>query len=133
MGVLADLDINVLQLQDGALGFSSYAQELKWLVTDPNRVDQLSEIIKGYSANGNTLVLIDRIKTGQMLAERNDDWVFISGSMKTKDRQDEYAEVSEMDNKVIVATYGVAAVGINIPRIFNLIICRLLRFHLSII
>tara|TARA_Y100001937_G_scaffold112368_1_gene159899 strand:- start:524 stop:1981 length:1458 start_codon:yes stop_codon:yes gene_type:complete len=121
MGVLADLDINVLQLQDGALGFSSYAQELKWLVTDPNRVDQLSEIIKGYSANGNTLVLIDRIKTGQMLAERNDDWVFISGSMKTKDRQDEYAEVSEMDNKVIVATYGVAAVGINIPRIFNLI------------
>ena len=121
MGVLADLDINILQLQDGALGFSSYAQELKWLVTDPNRIDQLSQIIKGFAANGNTLVLIDRIKTGEMLAENNDDWVFISGSMKTKDRQDEYAEVSEMDNKVIVATYGVAAVGINIPRIFNLI------------
>ena len=26
-----------------------------------------------------------------------------------------------MNNKVIVATYGVAAVGINIPRIFNLV------------
>jgi len=121
MGVLADLDINILQLQDGALGFSSYAQELKWLVTDPTRIEQLSQIIKGYSANGNTLVLIDRIKTGEMLAEINDDWVFISGSMKTKDRQEEYAEVSEMNNKVIVATYGVAAVGINIPRIFNLV------------
>jgi superfamily II DNA or RNA helicase len=57
-----------------------------------------------------------------MLAERNDDWVFVSGSMKTKDRQKEYEEVSEMDNKVIVATYGVAAVGINIPRIFNLVL-----------
>ena len=56
-----------------------------------------------------------------MLKERNDDWVFISGSMKVKDRQIEYAEVSEMNNKVIVATYGVAAVGINIPRIFNLV------------
>ena len=56
-----------------------------------------------------------------MLLERNPDWVFISGSMKTKDRQDEYAEVSELNNKVIVATYGVAAVGINIPRIFNLV------------
>ncbi len=121
MGVLADLDINILQLQDGMMGFSSYAQELKWLVTDPNRIDQLSEIIKGYSANGNTLVLIDRIKTGEMLAERNPDWSFVRGSMKTQDRQDEYAEISEMDNKVIVATYGVAAVGINIPRIFNLI------------
>ncbi len=120
-GVLADLDISILQLQDGTLGFSSYAQELKWLVTDPNRIDQISQIINGFAENGNTLVLIDRIKTGEMLTERNSDWAFVRGSMKTQDRQDEYAEVSEMDNKVIVATYGVAAVGINIPRIFNLI------------
>jgi len=42
MGVLADLDISVLQLQDGALGFSSYAQELKWLVTDPKRIAHIS-------------------------------------------------------------------------------------------
>ena len=33
MGVLADLDVNIFQLQDGVLGFNSYAQELKWLVT----------------------------------------------------------------------------------------------------
>ena len=39
---------------------------------------------------------------------------FTRGKMKTTDRQDEYAEVSEMDNKVIVATYGVIF-GINIP------------------
>jgi len=122
MGVLADLDIDIFQLQDGQLGFGSYAQELKWLVTDPNRIDQISSIINGLAVSGNTLVLIDRIKTGEMLAERNDSWVFISGKMKTTDRQDEYAEVSEMDNKVIVATYGVAAVGINIPRIFNLVL-----------
>lgn len=122
MGVLADLDIDIFQLQDGALGFSSYAQELKWLVTDPARIDQVGKIINGLAETGNTLVLIDRIKTGEMLAEKNSDWVFISGKMKTSDRQDEYAEVSEMDNKVIVATYGVAAVGINIPRIFNLVL-----------
>jgi len=30
-------------------------------------------------------------------------------------------EVKTVDNKIIVATYGVAAVGINIPRIFNLV------------
>ena len=121
MGVLADLDIDIFQLQDGALGFGSYAQELKSLVTDPTRIDQMSSIINGLAQSGNTLVLIDRIKTGEMLAERNSDWAFISGKMKTTDRQDEYADVSEANNKVIVATYGVAAVGINIPRIFNLI------------
>ena len=122
MGVLADLDVNIFQLQDGVLGFNSYAQELKWLLTDDKRIDHISEIIKGLSTSGNTLVLIDRIKTGEMLMERNPDWVFISGSMKTRDRQEEYAEVSELNNKVIVATYGVAAVGINIPRIFNLVL-----------
>jgi superfamily II DNA or RNA helicase len=121
MGVLADLDVNIFQLQDGVLGFNSYAQELKWLLTDDKRIDHISEIIRGLATSGNTLVLIDRIKTGEMLIERNDDWVFVSGKMKTTDRQDEYAEISEMDNKVIVATYGVAAVGINIPRIFNLV------------
>jgi superfamily II DNA or RNA helicase len=30
--------------------------------------------------------------------------------------------VANATNKVIVATYGVAAVGINIPRIFNLVL-----------
>lgn len=73
------------------------------------------------SQQGNTLILIDRIATGQILAEMNPEWAFVSGGMKVKDRQAEYDEISEMNNKVIVATYGVAAVGINIPRIFNLI------------
>lgn len=120
-GVLADLDINVLQLQDGMIQFGNYAQELKWLVTDEKRLKEISEIIKSVAVNGNTLVLIDRIATGERLEDLNSDWVFVSGSMKQQDRQDNYDDVSEMDNKVIVATYGVAAVGINIPRIFNLV------------
>ena len=120
-GVLADLDINILQLQDGMIQFSNYAQELKWLVTDENRLKEISEIVKAAAVNGNTLVLIDRIATGERLAELNPEWVFVSGSMKQQDRQEEYDEISETDNKVIVATYGVAAVGINIPRIFNLV------------
>ena len=122
MGVLADLDISILQMQDGPLGFNSYAQELKWLTTDIDRLRHLSTVIKELSTNGNTLVLIDRIKTGEIFSEMNPEWVFISGDMKVKDRQREYDEISEMNNKVIVATYGVAAVGINIPRIFNLVL-----------
>jgi superfamily II DNA or RNA helicase len=48
--------------------------------------------------------------------------VFISGEVKTKDRKEEYDEVATSTGKIIVATYGVAAVGINIPRIFNLVL-----------
>ena len=122
MGVLADLDISILQMQDGPLGFNSYAQELKWLTTDIDRLTHLSTVIKELSTHGNTLVLIDGIKTGEIFSEMNPDWAFVSGGMKVKDRQSEYDEISEMNNKVIVATYGVAAVGINIPRIFNLVL-----------
>ena len=121
MGVLSQLDVSVLQLQDGILGFDSYASELKWLVSDPKRIDHISEIINSFAQNGNTLVLIDRIATGDAFAERNPEWAFVSGATKQKDRQKEYDGISDNDNKVIVATYGVAAVGINIPRIFNLI------------
>ena len=121
-GVLADLDINVFQLKDAPLDFGSYAQELKWLTTDPNRIEYMSGMIKELSTTGNTLVLVDRIKTGEMLIEMNPDWTFVSGSMKSLDRQDTYAEVNTDDFKVIVATYGVAAVGINLPRIFNLVL-----------
>jgi superfamily II DNA or RNA helicase len=57
-----------------------------------------------------------------MLVERLPDSSFVSGAMKTTDRKEQYDEVKTATNKIIVATYGVAAVGINIPRIFNLVL-----------
>ena len=121
MGVLAQLDIDVLQLQDGVLGFTGYAQELKWLTTDSTRLKAIGSMVEGFAEDGNTLVLIDRLATGEVLADMYPEWVFVSGATKQKDRQREYDDVSDANNKVIVATYGVAAVGINIPRIFNLV------------
>ena len=71
---------------------------------------------------GNTLILVDRISAGNLLQELIPDSVFIKGDVKVKDRKEQYDEVKEADKKVIIATYGVAAVGINIPRIFNLVL-----------
>ena len=67
-------------------------------------------------------MLVDRIESGDFLQEHLVDSVFISGKVKTKDRKAEYDEVKTSDDKIIIATYGVAAVGINIPRIFNLVL-----------
>ena len=121
-GVLAQCDVNILQLQDN-VSYGNYQSELTYLTTDKNRLDYMSELIARMAESGNTLVLVDRIKAGEGLIERlGDDTVFISGSMKTQDRKDEYDEVSGADGKIIIATYGVAAVGINIPRIFNLVL-----------
>lgn len=121
-GVLAQCDVNIVQLQDN-VSYGNYQSELTYLTTDPKRLDYLASIISRMALSGNTLVLVDRIKAGEGLIERlPEETVFISGSMKSKDRKDEYDEVSSADGKIIIATYGVAAVGINIPRIFNLVL-----------
>jgi len=120
-GVLAQLDIQILQTNDIEV-FRSYAEEYTWLVTDSNRLDWIAGKIKDFSQSGNTLVLVNRIDTGNKLIERIPDAVFISGAVKLDDRKEEYDEVKTSDDKIIVATYGVAAVGINIPRIFNLVL-----------
>jgi superfamily II DNA or RNA helicase len=120
-GVLAQLDIQILQTNDIEV-FRSYADEYTWLVTDEKRIDWIANKIKEFSLTGNTLVLVNRIDTGNKLINRISEAVFISGAVKLDDRKEEYDEIKTSDNKIIVATYGVAAVGINIPRIFNLVL-----------
>jgi len=120
-GVLSDCHVTVIQTAEWK-EFESYAGELKYLVTDETRMNWISNLINGIAETGNTLVLVDRIESGQLIINNIPDSVFVSGSMKTKDRKDEYDEIKTADNKIIVATYGVAAVGINIPRIFNMVL-----------
>lgn len=120
-GVLANCHVNVVQLQDGQ-EFTNYQAELKHLLTDEKRLDKMCSLIEGIKDTGNTLVLVDRINAGEEIVSRLSDAVFISGSTKVNERKEEYDEVATATNKVLVATYGVASVGINIPRIFNLVL-----------
>jgi superfamily II DNA or RNA helicase len=121
MGVLSNCHVNVVQLID-LPEFKAYSDELKYLVTNEDRMLYISKLIKGISETGNTLVLVNRIDSGKFLVNELENAVFISGDVKTKDRKEEYDEIKTSDGKIIVATYGVAAVGINIPRIFNLVL-----------
>ena len=120
-GHLANCHVNIVQLQD-TVEYKTYQQELKYLTENAGRIDYISKLIRKTSESGNTLVLVDRIATGKLLMERLTDAVFISGTMKADDRKEEYDEIATSTDKIIVATYGVAAVGINIPRIFNLVL-----------
>lgn len=120
-GILAQCHVNITQVTD-VKEFRSYADEYKYLVSDPDRILWLSKKINEIALTGNTLVLVNRIDSGKMLIDLIPEAVFVSGAVKTKDRKEEYDEIKTSDNKIIVATYGVAAVGINIPRIFNLVL-----------
>jgi superfamily II DNA or RNA helicase len=120
-GVLANCHVNILQLVDH-VEYRDYQSELKYLLETDGRMEYIARLVESLRKTGNTLVLVDRIAPGQMLVEKIKDAVFVSGSTKSDDRKEQYEEVAISDDKVIVATYGVAAVGINIPRIFNLVL-----------
>ena len=121
-GVLAQCHVNIVQLMDHA-EFANYQSELKFLLEEPDRLKTIAGLIAQVNATGNTLVLVDRVAAGHALAELlGESAVFVSGATKAKARQDEYDEISVSSGKIIIATYGIAAVGINIPRIFNLVL-----------
>ena len=120
-GVLAKCHVNIIQLQD-KVEFSNYQSELKHLLEDATRLDVIAHRIHSLKVTGNTLVLVDRVNAGKELVNRIPDAVFISGDTKAQIRQEEYDKVSINSGLVLVATYGVAAVGINIPRIFNVVL-----------
>jgi superfamily II DNA or RNA helicase len=120
-GILSQCHVNIIQTQEYR-EFKSYPEELKYLVTDEKRLEWLAKAIRGISATGNTLVLVDRIESGKVLQEALTGSVFVSGAVKTKARKEEYDEIAISNGNIIIATYGVAAVGINIPRIFNMVL-----------
>lgn len=118
--ILANLHVTICQLDDPIRSFVNYQQELKWLITDKHRIRWLADHIQEQAKTGNTLILVQQIKTGEMLQNLIPNSVFISGSVKVKTRQEEYDDVRTSSGKIIIATAGVAAIGIDVPRIFNL-------------
>ena len=118
-GLLANCNVNILQLKDWG-DYGNYQSEMKYLTGDIARLEQIGRIFTSISADGNVLLLVNYVKTGQLLEEMIPNSVFLSGKDKDIKRQEEFQRAHDEDNIVIIATYGIAAVGLNIPRIFNL-------------
>jgi superfamily II DNA or RNA helicase len=128
-GVLSNCNINVFQLQD-KVEYKDYQSELKFLTTNLDRLKYISKLVIDFP--NNTLILIDRLEAGTILEELLSDLantkqhkpeiVFLSGSTKLNERKEEYESVTSTSNKIIIATYGIAAVGINIVNLHNVVL-----------
>lgn len=120
-GVLARCEVNVMQLQDFG-EYKQYQQELKYLTTDEDRMQYVAKLIDQIASDGNTLVLVDRIVAGELIEKYLPNSVFIHGSTDSDERKEHYDEVAISDDKRIIATYGIAAVGINVPKLHNIVL-----------
>lgn len=144
-GVLAELDIEILQLeedfteeyetykQDNPLAtetltqykdgyFPDYSAEKRYLQSNQERIEWIAEYIslKRDEKKGNVFCLVDGIRFGQKLADHIEGAVFVHGKDKQKARQEIYDLFKDNDNLVVIASIQIASTGLNINRIFNL-------------
>ena len=123
-GILARCEIQLHQIIYDKM-YNEYHDEKKAINSDKRIIDMLTndvlELIKSENKS-NTLILVENIETGKLLEQNIPDSIFLSGSDKSKKRKEEYDSISEANDKVIIATYGIASTGISINRLFNLIL-----------
>lgn len=121
--ILSTCNVNCIKLKS-TLKFATYPEEMKYLVTDRERMAYVAQLISAISSSGNTLVLVDRLEAGELLCEflgipKSE---FVRGQTKKKDREASYGEIRWADNQILIATYGVASTGISISRLYNVVL-----------
>ena len=121
LGVLSSCNINVLQTVENVF-YNNYQSEMSYLVTDKTRLEWMADMIESIRKTGNTLVLVDRKKTGKELTGMLENSIFVHGETKQTDRKEQYDSINDSIDKVLVATYGVAAVGISITKLNNVVL-----------
>lgn len=120
LGILANCTIHVKQTVD-EVDYKDFAAERQYLSTDKKRVHWLAEFCAEQADIGNTLVLVNSVELGKKLSEML-NVPFIYGKVKSSERGEEYDSINGTDNKLLIASFGVASTGISINRIFNLIL-----------
>jgi superfamily II DNA or RNA helicase len=129
--ILAPIDVKMIMLEHSIEDRKKakdlkYQQEIDFLLDHENRnkfIETLTIV-----PEGNTLVLTTFVdKQGKMLYEKllkkrlNRPIFFISGEMSKEEREEIRKFTETTDKVIIIATYGVFSMGINIRRLHNII------------
>jgi len=150
LGILATLDIHIQQLDEDLTAqyneflannpkiekiptytqykdqyFPEYAAEKSFLQKYEYRKIWMAEKISNLKKQGNTFVLVDGVSFGKQLAQLIPGARFIHGADKKKVRKEIYKSFRDNDNLCIIATVNIASTGINIKRIYNLVLIDL--------
>jgi superfamily II DNA or RNA helicase len=149
-GILAQLHIDVLQLEEDLRDeynkfcaedvvnvkpptytafkdayFGDFAAEKSYLHRKKDRIEWIADFLcaKRDTGKGNVLCLVDSIPFGRQLANIIPNAIFVNGQdvKKSEERQKIYDLFKNNDDLVVIATVHIAGTGLNIRRIFNLV------------
>lgn len=149
IGWLAQLHIRIYQLQENLMpewkeleiknpeayektnyknfkeeAFPDYFSEISYLNTKEIRNNFILRLVESIRDNekSNTLILVNNKNIGIRLSEIIPNAIFIHGGDNKDIRKDVYESFEDKNDICLIATYKLASRGINIKRIFNLII-----------
>lgn len=129
---LAQLNIDIIQLgyptkDKEPVAHATYQEEIDFLVSHDRRNNFIRNL--ALSLDGNTLVLFNLVeKHGKVLRtliedkiEENRSLFYVSGEIKTKDREQIRHIVDKQSNAIVLASLGTFSTGINMRNVHNII------------
>jgi superfamily II DNA or RNA helicase len=124
-GYLAEIEIEPLETLDDDPDLPDYAAERAYLTGFDDRNDAIVKYIqRKRDMYGNTMVLINTqsLAQGRYIASKIEAAVYLDGGSAKDLRKLNYDSFAARDDVIVIASAGIAALGISIDRIFCLIL-----------
>ena len=115
--------------------FPEYTDEKRYLQGYEERLDWIARLIevKRDKQQGNVFCLVDGINFGKKLTKLIPGAIFVHGKDKQKARKEIYDLFKNNDDLVVIASVQIASTGLNIKRIFNLMLIDLGKSFIRVI
>lgn len=120
--ILKYLDKHRSAYLEKADGHQYYIDEIRWQWENEQRVLHLAETIREFANDGNTLVLVRNREYQAALLRLIPEAIGLNGDDKGSYRHKVYQETNAKDNAILICTYGIASTGIDVARLFNLVL-----------
>lgn len=109
--------------QWGDSSFEEWKDQVNWFFHNQERLTYIRDLILNLTEeNGNTLILVQFREHGKILEQLIPGSISLDGRDKPEFRKEVYESFDTTDGNILIATMGIASTGIDIPRIFNLVV-----------
>lgn len=115
--------------------FPDFTSEKKFLHSEKSRLDWIANYVESFRllGKGNVLCLVNGVQFGKKLTKIVPDSVFLHGKDDTKVRKEIYQSFKDNDDLIVFATVNIAGTGLNIKRVFNLLLIDLGKSFIRVI
>lgn len=115
--------------------FPDFTSEKAFLHSEKSRLKWIANYVESFRllGKGNTLILVNGVAVGKKIAKMVPDAVFLHGKDDREVRKEIYSTFKDNDDVIVFATVNIAGTGLNIKRIFNLLLLDLGKSFIRVI